>query len=364
MVVKTNCDPGSTGQDVLRRKTQGNIMLGAILRATAGNGPQAAVFQFAPAHVPYLSTALPRQNERLNERAERPTLARGRRPDQPQLVVRQNAVPALFLARPRNADARRGFDNRAVERPIEKLGNGGEGAVRCDGRTSVNNPVKERDHIAARDILDTTLAPFRQDVQPEPALGIVCRVRLGLGAGVAFEEGRDDRGNRINTGLSETGSLQRVLLFGCGVAPKRHHLQGFAGAGAGCAKFEDGIWAEGQLPRLARVSIAHCPGPDAARLKHEVEPGEEPIGDLHPLAQVGLEAFNALNGEGFGHGANPFRVTRGYRAGPLCSGRGCCQRCRTLGANYSEWNDFPAPIPMKMCGLVSRGEVMDVLLPF
>src|SRR5215203_5056638 len=86
MVVKTNCDPGSTGQDVLRRKTQGNIMLGAILRATAGNGPQAAVFQFAPAHVPYLSTALPRQNERLNERAERPTLARGRRPDQPQLV--------------------------------------------------------------------------------------------------------------------------------------------------------------------------------------------------------------------------------------------------------------------------------------
>src|SRR5215207_433454 len=103
-------------------------MLGAILCATAGNGPQAAVFQFAPAHVPYLSTALRRQNEGLNERAERPTLARRRRPNQPQLVVGQNAVPALFLARPRNADARRAFDDGAVKRPIEEPRDGGEGA--------------------------------------------------------------------------------------------------------------------------------------------------------------------------------------------------------------------------------------------
>src|SRR3954452_4509619 len=176
-------------------------MLGAVLRATAGNGPQAAVFQFAPAHVPYLSTALRRQHEGLEERAEWPTLARRRLPDQPQLVIRQNAVPALLLARPSNADARRSFDDGPIKGPVEKLGDGGQGAVRGNGRALVNDPVEKRDHVPARDVLNAPLAPFGQDVKPEVAFGIVCRVRLGLGAGVALKEGRDDRRNRIDTGL-------------------------------------------------------------------------------------------------------------------------------------------------------------------
>ena len=192
-------------------------MLGTVLRATAGNGPQAAVFQFAPAHVPYsVRRCAVSMRVWTSGPNGQPLRAAAFQISRSSSSVRTRSRLFSTLGRATRMQG----EVSIMDRSRDQLKNLGRRPGPCSRLWAcpVNDPVEKRDHVPARDVLNAPLAPFGQDAKPEVAFRIVCRVRLGLGAGVALKEGRDDRRNRIDAGLGETGSLQRVLLLGCGRA--------------------------------------------------------------------------------------------------------------------------------------------------
>src|SRR5207247_3938577 len=125
----------------------------AVLRALRRNRPPGRVeVNVLPLHRPQLATALPGEQEQLEQGRVHGSIALGGVPDRSKLVGAQYAVSLMLGRWPLHTPGRVVVlrDQGAVRgcRPVENATDERERPVRGDGRASVHDAVDQLAHVA------------------------------------------------------------------------------------------------------------------------------------------------------------------------------------------------------------------------
>jgi hypothetical protein len=92
------------------------------------------------------------------------------KPEAPDLIIREGAVPLPLSVRLRHARSRRRLDQVAIDAPIEEPAQRRSDAVRLDPGTAGRYAVEDVDHVAPGDALDRSPLPKWPNIMIEIAL--------------------------------------------------------------------------------------------------------------------------------------------------------------------------------------------------